>query len=177
MLPGLIEKGFVVKADTIEELARKLGLPEKTLKATVERYNTLAQNSKDEDYGKEPHRLAALTKAPFYGAKNTGYILCTMDGIRIDTTMNAIDTDGNPIPGHLRPSRRQAPRPGVTHAALRPKPAKAPALSTRSSVTSRRSNGCFFCVFSSSFQQQTAAPRKLHGDMRPGVSRKKGIGS
>lgn len=99
MLPGLIEKGFVVKADTIEELARKLGLPEKTLKATVERYNTLAQNSKDEDYGKEPHRLAALTKAPFYGAKNTGYILCTMDGIRIDTTMNAIDTDGNPIPG------------------------------------------------------------------------------
>ena len=99
MLPGLIEKGFVVKADTIEELARKLGLPEKTLKATVERYNTLAQNGKDEDYGKEPHRLAALTKAPFYGAKNTGYILCTMDGIRIDTTMNAIDTDGNPIPG------------------------------------------------------------------------------
>lgn len=99
MLPGLIEKGFVVKADTIEELARKLGLPEKTLKATVERYNTLAQNGRDEDYGKEPHRLAPLTKAPFYGAKNTGYILCTMDGIRIDTTMNAIDTDGNPIPG------------------------------------------------------------------------------
>ena len=58
-----------MKADTIEELARKLGLPEKTLKATVERYNTLAQNGKDEDYGKEPHRLAALTKAPFYGAK------------------------------------------------------------------------------------------------------------
>ena len=27
MLPGLIEKGFVQKADTIAELAKKLGLP------------------------------------------------------------------------------------------------------------------------------------------------------
>lgn len=35
----------------------------------------------------------------FYGAKNTGWMLCTMDGIQINTNMNAIDTAGNPIPG------------------------------------------------------------------------------
>lgn len=99
MLPGLIEKGYVVKADTIEELAGKLGLPQKALKATVTRYNELAKAGNDLDYGKEPHRLTPVDKAPFYGAKNTGWMLCTMDGIQIDTNMNAIDTEGNPIPG------------------------------------------------------------------------------
>lgn len=99
MLPGLIAKGYVQKADTIEELARKLGLPAETLKATVERNNELYRMGEDVDYGKEKHRLSPIDKAPFYGAKNTGWMLCTMDGIQINTNMNAIDTEGNPIPG------------------------------------------------------------------------------
>lgn len=101
MLPGLIEKGFVQKADTVKELAEKLGLPADELKKTVERYNALASKGIDEDFGKEPHRLAALTKPPFYGAKNTGYILCTMDGIKINTSMNALDADGNDSGGYF----------------------------------------------------------------------------
>lgn len=99
MLPGLIEKGFVQKADTIEDLAHKLGLPPQALKATVERNNKLAADGVDMDYGKEKHRLSPVDKPPFYGAKNTGWMLCTMDGIQINTDMNAIDVDGNPIPG------------------------------------------------------------------------------
>ncbi len=99
MLPGLIESGFVFQADTIEELAQKLGLPASELKATVEHYNELAHAGEDTDYGKESFRLTPVDTAPFYGAKNTGYVLCTMDGIQIDTNMNAIDTEGNVIPG------------------------------------------------------------------------------
>ena len=49
--------------------------------------------------GKEPFRLTPVNQGPFYGAKNTGDILCTMDGIVIDTNMNAINTEGNAIPG------------------------------------------------------------------------------
>ena len=60
----------------------------------MKRYNELAAKGVDEDYGKEAHRLAGLTKPPFYGAKNTGYSLCTMDGIKINTDMNALDTGG-----------------------------------------------------------------------------------
>ena len=99
MLPGLIEKGFVVKADTIEEFAQKLQLPVETLKATIARNNELYKKGEDVDYGKEAHRLSPIDKAPFYGAKNTGWLLCTLDGIQINTDMNAIDTEGNPIPG------------------------------------------------------------------------------
>ena len=99
MLPGLIENGFVMQADTIEELAQKLGLPAEQLAATVARYNELAYAGNDEDFGKEAFRLTPVDKGPFYGAKNTGYVLCTMDGIQIDTHMNAIDTKGETIPG------------------------------------------------------------------------------
>lgn len=99
MLPGLIAKGYVQKADTIEELAKKLGLPAAQLKATVARNNELYRKGEDVDYGKEKHRLSAVDKAPFHGAKNTNWMLCTMDGIQINTNMNAIDTEGNPIPG------------------------------------------------------------------------------
>ena len=99
MLPGLIQDGFVIQADTIEELAEGLGLPADALKETVDHYNELAYAGEDTDYGKEAFRLTPVDTAPFYGAKNTGYVLCTMDGIQIDTHMNAIDTEGNPIPG------------------------------------------------------------------------------
>ena len=99
MLPGLIEAGFVFQADTIEELAEKLLLPADEVKATVDHYNELAYAGEDTDYGKEPHRLTPVDTPPFYGAKNTGFVLCTMDGINIDTDMRAIDADGNVIPG------------------------------------------------------------------------------
>ena len=99
MLPGLVEAGFVAQADTIEELAEKLELPPEELKATVDHYNELAYAGEDTDYGKEAYRLTPVDTAPFYGAKTTGFILCTLDGIVIDTNLNVIDTEGNPIPG------------------------------------------------------------------------------
>lgn len=99
MLPELVEKGYVQKADTIEELARKLGLPPKALRASVERHNELHRRGEDVDYGKEAHRLSSIDKPPFYGAKNTGMLLCTMDGIQVNADMNAVDAEGNPIPG------------------------------------------------------------------------------
>ena len=97
--PGMIEKGVLFQCDTIAELAEKLGLPADALEATVERYNELYDKGVDEDFGKEFFRLSAVRKAPFYGVKNTGFILCTMDGIQIDQNMNAVDTNNEPIPG------------------------------------------------------------------------------
>ena len=99
ILPKLIADGFVQKADTIEELATKLRLPVEALKKTVSRYNELAHKGVDEDFGKEAYRLSPIEKPPFYGVKNAGYSLCTLDGIQINTHMNAIDTEGHTIPG------------------------------------------------------------------------------
>ncbi len=92
--------GYVVTADTIEELAQKLGLPVENFKATVDRYNELYDMQKDEDFGKEAYRLSQMRKAPFEGARlSGGYFICTLDGIKIDTNMNALTPEGKPIEG------------------------------------------------------------------------------
>jgi hypothetical protein len=99
MNQGLIEEGYIQVADTIEELAKKLNIPAAAFKATVDRQNENFDNQNDPDFGKEPFRLSALRTPPFYGARTSGYLLCTLDGIRIDTNMAALDADGNPIEG------------------------------------------------------------------------------
>lgn len=99
MMQGLLEDGFIQQADTIEELAQKLNIPADTFSKTVERYNELFDLKDDPDFGKESFRLSSLRNPPFFGVRQSGYILCTLDGIRINTNMNAIDTQGKPIEG------------------------------------------------------------------------------
>jgi succinate dehydrogenase/fumarate reductase flavoprotein subunit len=94
-----VKKGLVIKADTIEELATKLGVDGANLKATVDHYNELFDSGVDSDFGKEPFRMSSLKKAPFYGAKLGGLMLCTMDGVQIDTNGQAIGQDEKPIEG------------------------------------------------------------------------------
>ena len=99
MLEGLIANGFAFSCDTIEELAEKLLLPVEEVKATVTRYNELCAKGEDEDFGKEPFRMTPVDTAPFYGVRNCGNILCTLDGIVIDDDFNAVDTECNKIEG------------------------------------------------------------------------------
>ena len=100
MNEDLEEQGYIVQADTVEELAEKLGLPVDTFTATVEHYNELAANGEDTDFGKESYRLSTLTEAPFYGVRQCGgYLICTMDGIQIDDNLHALDANYQPIPG------------------------------------------------------------------------------
>ena len=89
----------MIKADTIDELAKKLGLPVEQVKKTVARQNELWAKGEDVDFGKEKHRLSPINKPPYYGCKTSGRLLCTMDGIVIDENMNAMDVDNKPIPG------------------------------------------------------------------------------
>jgi hypothetical protein len=99
LLESMVREGRVVKADTIDALARGLGLPADTLSATVSRYNALYDKQCDEDFGKEPHRLSEIRRPPYYGVRGCAFLLGTLDGIRIDENMNALDSNGDPIPG------------------------------------------------------------------------------
>ena len=96
---GLEADGFIQRADTIAELAEKLGLPADQLEQTVARYNELFDAQNDEDFGKEAYRLSALRTPPFFGVRQTGYLLCTLDGIKVNTEMQAVDEAGQPIAG------------------------------------------------------------------------------
>jgi 3-oxosteroid 1-dehydrogenase len=74
----------ICRANSLPELAQKLGLDEKTFVATVERFNTFARAGVDDDYhrgegmwrlstkeerGLKNPRLGPLEKPPFYGVE------------------------------------------------------------------------------------------------------------
>jgi hypothetical protein len=96
---SLMESGHLQQADTLEELAEKLNIPADTFVATVERYNELADKGVDEDFFKDSYRLLALKAPPYYGIRNTGMMLSTMDGIKIDTQMRPLDDNCVPFEG------------------------------------------------------------------------------
>ena len=59
----------------------------------------MARLGQDRDFGKDPDTLLPLTKPPYYGITNAGWLLTTMDGLRINTNIQVVDTKGNTIEG------------------------------------------------------------------------------
>lgn len=88
-----------VKADTIEELARKMEVPVKTFKATVDRYNQLARKKKDLDFGKRPNRLTTIDKPPFYAGLSRREFLIVLGGLNTNTRLQPLDAERKVIPG------------------------------------------------------------------------------
>ena len=99
IINDFVEKGLIVKANTLEELADAFGIEKKTFLATVKRYNELYDAQVDSDYGKEPERLSPIRTAPFYACKLSGMVLATLDGIKINTKFQALNADNEPIEG------------------------------------------------------------------------------
>ena len=60
-----IEKGWIIKADTIEELAAKINRDPEQLKATIEKWNADCEAGVDADFGRDPAKMAKIEKGPF----------------------------------------------------------------------------------------------------------------
>lgn len=95
----LMPAGICVEADTIEGLAEKLLIPADALRATVDRYNELCAKGVDEDFGKESYRMMPIDTPPYRGVTLGGQLLCTLDGLRINTKMQVLDKCGEAIEG------------------------------------------------------------------------------
>ena len=93
---------LVQKADTLDELADKLGFEgdaKEAFLATCDTYNQMYDAQQDSEYGKEAYRLSELRTAPFYGGWYGASLLTTLDGLRITSELQVIDADKNPIEG------------------------------------------------------------------------------
>jgi len=88
-----------VSADTLEELARKIDVPVKTFKATVERYNQLARMGRDLDYAKYPERLTTIDEPPFYAGLSKREFLVVLGGLNTNLRLQPLDADRKVIPG------------------------------------------------------------------------------
>lgn len=86
------------KADTLDELAEKLGIPADALKASVERYNELVDAGFDDDFGKRPQYLAKIDTPPFYGIHKHIRISALCAGMTVNENYQVTKADGTPIP-------------------------------------------------------------------------------
>lgn len=108
------KEGVVTRADTLEKLAEKLGLPAGSLEATVERFNGFARSGVDEDFHRgesaydkyysdptvKPNcSLAPIAKGPFYAVKIVAGDLGTKGGLVTDEKARVLREDGSVIPG------------------------------------------------------------------------------
>ena len=94
-----IAKGRIIKADTLAELAGKLGIPADALQETVNRHNKFLPDGKDLDFNKPiTKNMIPLVKGPFYGIAQWPSIHHCMGGLRINTSAQVIDIWGKPIP-------------------------------------------------------------------------------
>lgn len=95
-----VKAGAMVKADTVDGLAQKLGLPVAPLKATIERYNGFCKSGIDAEYHKRPALLIPVEAVPFYGAiSKSPHLLCILGGIRTNIKMQVLDNSEQVIPG------------------------------------------------------------------------------
>ena len=96
-----LEKGStdVFVADSVEELAAKIGVNPDVLKATVDEYNELCKKGHDDLFAKDPKYLRPLKGPKFYALKARTIFLGTLGGIKINQNMEVVDKNGKVIPG------------------------------------------------------------------------------
>ncbi len=108
------EQGFLAKADTIEDLAKQMGIDPVGLSKTVADMNLYAKTGEDPEFGRgnsaydryygdptvKPNPcLGPVRKAPFYAVRMELGDFGTHGGLDIDTNGQVMDESGRPMPG------------------------------------------------------------------------------
>ncbi|WP_300409130.1 FAD-dependent oxidoreductase [Lagierella sp.] len=97
VLPGLIK---TFKADTLEKLAEKLQIKDvDEFKNTVARYNEIAKDKEDVDFGKDPKYLYPIENPPYFGTHRHLRLTMICSGVEVDGSLRPLDDDKKPIEG------------------------------------------------------------------------------
>lgn len=94
-----VADGYAHVADTIKELAEKIGVPADELEKTVERWNRDCEAGEDTQFHRHASQLTPVASGPFYAIECVPEILNTDGGPRRNSKSEILDVDGNPIPG------------------------------------------------------------------------------
>lgn len=93
-----VKAGTLYRADTLEELAKQIGMDPTILKETIKKYNSYVDQGKDPEFGKSAFNLKCEV-APFYATPRKPAIHHTMGGLKIDSHAHVINKDGKIIEG------------------------------------------------------------------------------
>ncbi|MEN6472704.1 MAG: flavocytochrome c [Syntrophaceae bacterium] len=98
-----VEKGMArgrfVQANTLAELAGKIGLPAAALEDTINKHNQYLKDKKDPEFNKPiTDVMMVMDEGPYYAIAQWPAVHHTMGGLRINTQAQVIDIWGSVIP-------------------------------------------------------------------------------
>lgn len=94
-----LEKGTFFKANTLDDLAKQLGIPADNLKATAEQYSNMARNGRDTQFGVPSQFLSEIKTPPFYAVPLVCSVLVVPFGLHVDINSQVCTGEDEPIPG------------------------------------------------------------------------------
>ncbi|MFC1820854.1 FAD-dependent oxidoreductase [Thermodesulfobacteriota bacterium] len=93
-----LERGWIRRGDTIQELALRLDIKPQTLAETVTNYNLYCEHGEDVECNREPSTLTPLATPPYYAVELWPGGMNTQGGPRRDRKAQVLRADGAPIP-------------------------------------------------------------------------------
>ncbi|MFC1914251.1 FAD-binding protein [Chloroflexota bacterium] len=86
---------LLVRVDTIEELAFRIGVPSLALKDTIDRYNSYVDMGRDADFGrtaltKQWGKIVKIDTPPFYAFQSKPAFVATYGGIAVNKDMQVL---------------------------------------------------------------------------------------
>ena len=91
----------VKKADTLYELAEKMGVDPEVFVAEMTRYSHFCETGVDEDFHKDPQFLKPfpLEEGPYYAVIGLCFSEAAMGGVKVNDQCEVVRADGSIIPG------------------------------------------------------------------------------
>ncbi|HSR10481.1 MAG TPA: FAD-dependent oxidoreductase [Thermodesulfobacteriota bacterium] len=93
-----IRKGWLVKADSLGELAGKIGADAPALEETIREYNAACREGRDAQFGRTPKTLAPLETPPYYAVELGLTLVNTQGGPKHNNECQVLDYQDKPIP-------------------------------------------------------------------------------
>jgi urocanate reductase len=94
----LVAEGRAFKADTLEDLAKQIGVTPENLVKSVEEFNKAVEQGGKDAFGRTLFK-DKIDTAPYYAGARVPTVHHTMGGIEINTSAQVLDVNGKLIPG------------------------------------------------------------------------------
>lgn len=93
-----VTKGWILRADSLVELAGAMGREADAVTATIERYNNACAQGNDAEFGRESDTLTPIEGPPYYAVEVVVGVAQTLGGGQRNRLAQVIDHEGAPIP-------------------------------------------------------------------------------
>lgn len=93
-----IDKGWIKRAETLEDLAKLISISPEILNETIKKWNSCFDQGEDKEFARPKKSMMPLRTPPYYAVPVWPIVSNTQGGIAHNVKQQVIDVNGNPIP-------------------------------------------------------------------------------